>query len=236
MALFGKRELLIAALLTSLVLASLYAAGLSAELSALRDQARRLQTCTKDENGMCAQQDEPEESDEAVGLVARVMSGGLVLFCCVAPSLAVRVLRAMPAVAQESRDGSSSGGAGEGKLKQYSRLDVVRYRLEYWFSTSAFSKPLALLLMTVWLALLGAGFLYAFTGAAWRVVLWRAVAVLGLDWTLLVKTAKERQPMCSVCVVSSWPSPARWSLPCWCPSSQTFSRRRWTSCAAVAVM
>ena len=183
MALFGKRELLIATLLISLVLASLYAAGLSAELSALRDQARRLQTCTKDENGKCAQQDEPEESDEAGGLVARVMSGGLVLFCCVAPSLAVRVLRAMPAVAQESRDGSSSGGAGEGKLKQYSRLDVVRYRLEYWFSTSAFSKPLALLLMTVWLALLGAGFLYAFTGAAWRVVLWRAVAVLGLDWT-----------------------------------------------------
>lgn len=93
------------------------------------------------------------------------------------------MLRAMPASLYGHREGVSGGNAGDSKRKQYTRLDVVRYRLEYWFSTSAFSKPLALLVMTVWLALLGAGSLYAFTGATWRVVLWRAVAVLGLDWT-----------------------------------------------------
>ena len=146
-------------------------------------QAKRLATCGQDGTGTCSAQEEQSE-DEAggvAGLAGRTVAGGLVVFFLIAPSLAARILRNLPATMQDA--GQVSGAVSHGKQVQYTRLDVVRYRMEYWFSTSAYSKPLALLFMTVWLALLGAGSLFAFTGATWRIVFWRAVAGIGLDWT-----------------------------------------------------
>jgi hypothetical protein len=142
-------------------------------------QAKRLSSCGQD--GTCSAQEKEEEAGGVAGLAGRTFVGGIVVFCLVAPSLAARILRNLPATMQDER--KVSGAASHGKQVQYTRLDVVRYRAEYWFSTSAYSKPLALLFMTVWLALLGAGSLFAFTGATWRVVFWRAVAGIGLDWT-----------------------------------------------------
>jgi len=63
-------------------------------------------------------------------------------------------------------------------------LHALSYRLDQFFSTNAFSKPLLLLALTAMMVLTGTAALFAATpGADAGQVFWAALAGVGLDWT-----------------------------------------------------
>ena len=80
------------------------------------------------------------------------------------------------------------GGVGAGSVSaaspSHTLLHALSYRLDQFFSTNAFSKPLLLLALTAMMVLTGTAALFAATpGADASQVFWAALAGVGLDWT-----------------------------------------------------
>lgn len=71
---------------------------------------------------------------------------------------------------------------GSSKVPMSQRL---AYRLDTWFSTTVYSKPLALLMLTVWLVLAGSLGLFATSGQPLEELVWSSLAGVGLDWTFV---------------------------------------------------
>jgi hypothetical protein len=76
------------------------------------------------------------------------------------------------------------GGAGGGAAPSHTLLHALSYRLDQFFSTNAFSKPLLLLSLTALMVVAGSAALFAASpGAEAGTVFWAALAGVGLDWT-----------------------------------------------------
>ena len=76
-------------------------------------------------------------------------------------------------------------GAGAGvSSSSHTLLHALSYRLDQFFSTNAFSKPLLLLALTAMMVLTGTAALFAASPEADAgQVFWAALAGVGLDWT-----------------------------------------------------